>query len=424
MFSELLEPISPEKPAGDDISGEAEWQAIKEARRADDKLDRGSWDRPLKESDWHSVQELSTDLLSKKTKDLRLAIFLTEADLNLNKGFPGLSEDFRLIRDLILNFWDSGLLPLAEEGDLQYRAQALDWLGDPEKLGTAIRSIPLTKRSEGGRDYSWLDFDDARRVGWEKDTRTPAGDTDEARQRKREEALGSGHISREMFDAAMASTSRPALESIANDLEAAWTEFEGLDKAIDEKFGNEGPGLQGAKEAFEDCRNVVQEALKKKREQEPDPAQAAAQAQGEATAQWAGMGLMFDEEGAGSPGSMSSWLEAEKKVRAGNIKEGLAEMTRLAASEHGRIRFHRKLRLAETCLAMKRDRLAISILEELAKEIDVHHLEVWESAELLGRVWGRLYRCYKSGGDNGARASELFDRLCRLDPWQALRWEE
>ncbi len=423
-LEELLQPISAEKPAGDDQSGEPEWQAIKEARRSDDKFNRGNWDRPLKEADWHAVKELSVELLSRKTKDLRLAVFLTEANLNLNGGFAGLAESLHLVRDLLTTFWDSGLFPQIEDGDPQYRAQALDWLGSPEKLPEAIRGILLTQRSDGGQDYSWLNFEDARTVGWEKDLRTPTGDIDENKARKRESDLSGGHLSREMFEIALNSTSRAAIESISKDLDAAWTEFLELDKAIDEKFGGQGPGLQSAREAFEDCRSLILECSKKKREQEPDPSEAGTPGANEAPRSGFGPEGFFGDEYGGASGSSGSWSAAENLVRAGNVKEGLAEMTKLAAAEHGRIRFHRKLRLAETCFSIRRDRLAIAILEELAKEIDEHHLESWESAELLGRVWGRLYRSYKSGDEAQARAAELFDRLCRLDPWQALRWED
>lgn len=424
MLEELLQPISADKPAGDDQSAEPQWLAIKEARRSDDKFERGNWDRPLKESDWQAVKELSVELLSQKTKDLRLAVFLTEANLNLNGGFAGLAESLRLINGLVANFWDSGLFPPIEDGDVEYRAQALDWLGAPEKLPKAIRSILLTKRSDGGKDYSWSDFDDARKVGWEKDLRTSTGDIDENKARKRQTELADGHISREMFETAVSSSSRAAVESISKDLEAAWTDFSALDKTIDEKFGGQGPGLQAATEAFEDCRKVILESLKKKREQEPDSTESAGAAGANETERsgWGPDGFFSDE--IGGTGSGGSWQAAENLVRSGKVKEGLAEMTRLAASEHGRVRFHRKLRLAETCFSIKRDRLAISILEELARQIDEHHLESWESAELVGRVWGRLYRSYKSGETSKERGAELFDRLCRLDPWQALRWED
>jgi len=424
MLEEILQPISADKPSGDDVSGDPEWLALKEARRSDDKFNRGTWDRPLKEADWHAVQEIALELLSKKTKDLRLAIFLTEAKLNLKTGFPGLTEGLGVIRGLLSGFWDSGLYPQIEDGDVQFRAQALDWLGDRDKFAQAIRGLPLTKHSQGGPDYSWLDFDDARRVGWEKDLRTSTGDVDEAKAQKRAASLANGHISREQFEAVVSASPRAAAETIAKELEEAWTEFLSLDKEIDARFGDQGPGLQEARNAFEDCRNLMREIVKKKREQEPDPVEnsaASPDTPAPGTETLGGL-LTFDDSTDGHSGG--SWQAAENLVKAGNVKQGLAEMTKLAAAEYGRARFQRKLRLAETCLSIKRDRLGIAILEELAKVIDEHHLESWESAELLGRVWGRLYRCYKSSEAQSGRAGELFDRLCRLDPWQALRWED
>jgi type VI secretion system protein ImpA len=122
-----------------------------------------------------------------------------------------------------------------------------------------------------------------------------------------------------------------------------------------------------------------------------------------------------------------SWLDAEALIRAGQVEKGLVEMTRLAASEtNGRSRFQRKLLLAEVCLTTKRERLARSILEELAEQIDKFQLELWESSELIGNVWIKLHHLYKAGGDASEldRAVKLYERLCRLDPWQALGCSE
>jgi outer membrane PBP1 activator LpoA protein len=130
---------------------------------------------------------------------------------------------------------------------------------------------------------------------------------------------------------------------------------------------------------------------------------------------------------ASEAGSGSSWQAAEALVRSGQTDKGLAEMMRLAAHETtGRSRFQRKLLLAEVCLQTKRNRLARSILEELAENIDHFHLENWESSELISDVWTRLYRMYASSdnSDDNDRAAKLYERLCRLDPWQALRCAE
>jgi type VI secretion system protein ImpA len=108
------------------------------------------------------------------------------------------------------------------------------------------------------------------------------------------------------------------------------------------------------------------------------------------------------------------------------VDAGLAEMTRLAASETtGRNRFERKLLLAEICLNTNRERLARAVLEELAEQIDSHHLETWESSELISGVWSRLYKVYKKGDSSDSEeAAKLHGKLCRLDPWQALSCTE
>jgi type VI secretion system protein ImpA len=113
-------------------------------------------------------------------------------------------------------------------------------------------------------------------------------------------------------------------------------------------------------------------------------------------------------------------------VRSGQIEKGLAQMIQLAARETcGRNRFQRKLMLAEVCLASKRERLARNILEELAEQIDSLKLEMWETSELVASVWIRLYKLYKQGDSSDHdRAAKLYDRLCRLDPWQALNCGE
>jgi type VI secretion system protein ImpA len=129
----------------------------------------------------------------------------------------------------------------------------------------------------------------------------------------------------------------------------------------------------------------------------------------------------------GRGGSASgAWHEAEMMVRSGQIDKGLAQMIQLSARETcGRNRFQRKLLLAEVCLSSKRERLARAILEELAEQIDSLHLESWESTELIAGVWLRLHKLYK-GTDrpDPDRAAKLYERLCRLDPWQALNCGE
>ena len=114
-------------------------------------------------------------------------------------------------------------------------------------------------------------------------------------------------------------------------------------------------------------------------------------------------------------------------IRSGQVEKGLAAMMLLAANEtSGRSRFQRRFLLAEVCLASRRERLARSILEELAEQIDKFQLDLWESSELIGGVWTTLHKLYKrsADGSDADRATKLYERICRLDPWQAVGCDE
>ena len=119
-----------------------------------------------------------------------------------------------------------------------------------------------------------------------------------------------------------------------------------------------------------------------------------------------------------------AWSECERLARSGNVDRALAGMAALAASEpNGRIRFQRKLLLADLCLKTNRKKLATSILQELNEIIESHKLESWETSEMVGGVWSRLVRCYRdrsAGTADEGREAEFFLKLSRLDPWQAL----
>ncbi|RLM49523.1 type VI secretion system protein TssA, partial [Halobellus sp. Atlit-31R] len=59
----LLQPISPERPAGADLSFSADLDAIAHARKFDDpSLDQGEWLTELKEADWDFVVTRSASL--------------------------------------------------------------------------------------------------------------------------------------------------------------------------------------------------------------------------------------------------------------------------------------------------------------------------------------------------------------------------
>jgi type VI secretion system protein ImpA len=434
---QLLNPIPMAgMPAGIDMRWTPEWDRLKEARRFDDGLEAGRWQkRERKTADWTAVQQLASDLLRERTKDLQLSLWLTEANIKIG-GFSGLRDGFRVTRELMTRYWDNGLFPSMEDGP-EDRSGPFEWLNS--KLVDSIRAIPITARGDQGRDYSVIDLEDARRTGSEKSCKTADGDFDPVRKRAYDHALAEGHISQEMFEKAVSETPRSDCEQLASEFHQVFDEFKALEKTADEKFGDLAPNLAMCRNALDEMKQAVSDMLATRRKAEPDPPAVNALPEAEVSrgrlqnasdnANSIVMRFNLPIPGAQEtqPAASGSWQDADALIRSGQVEKGLVEMTRLAANETtGRNRFHRKLLLAEVCLETKRDRLAQSILEELAEHIDKFQLEHWESSELISGVWSRLYRIYKRNGDAeaGERAGKLYERLCRLDPWQALNCGE
>jgi type VI secretion system protein ImpA len=254
-FEALLSPVAGDNAAWKDVRY-GTYGAIEEARRADDDLDRGPWAREIKTADWAAVMEIATETLATKSKDLRVASWLAEA-LVRRYGFPGLRDGLHLIRALQERFWDE-LYPEIEEGDLEPRAAPLVWLN--EKLPLSIRQVPLTQ-GVSGENYAWLDWKESREV-------------DNLGQEAKAAALADGKIAGEQFDKTVESTSLAYYKILFEDLNQLFQEYEQLDQAVDENFGQLGrqaPTLRELKEAIEDCRTLVADIVKKKGGLPPEP---------------------------------------------------------------------------------------------------------------------------------------------------------
>jgi type VI secretion system protein ImpA len=384
----VLIPISAEKPGGEDLRPLKDWVEIKKAKpNLSDTADKRDWQpaNPVK-TDWSNYKELVEKALCTKSKDLELGVFLTESCARLH-GFAGVRDGIWAVRGLLTEFSDKGLYPLPENGSLEDRYGKLDWLND--KLAEVMREIPLTMRPSPAVNYSLNYRDEALRQN--------------------------GMITASEFESAVAAGSREEYEALVKDLEEARSEFSELEQAASEKFGPGALSFASANQVFDDCRTAVNSILRKKQGAPSNRANAA------------GLGSMHSLAlGSDTPqGSLGdSWVEAERKARAGDVDGALATMTALAAAEaNGRLRFQRKLLLADICLQTNRYKLAKSILEELNELVDKHNLTAWETSEMIGAVWTRLVRCYReksAGTANPDKAMEFFLKLSRLDPWQAL----
>jgi type VI secretion system protein ImpA len=427
ISDDILGPISADRPAGTDLRWTPEWDRIKEARRADDDLDAGKWvKRERKTADWRAVREMTIAALTERTKDLQLALWLTEANLRLY-GFPGLADGFRITRELMVRYWDHGLFPTMEDGP-EDRAGPFEWLNN--KLVDVIGAAPITVRSDGGTDYSFNDLMEARRVGSEGSWRKADGEADDGKKKAYDADIAAGRLSLDRFEEAVKATPRGAYEKFHFVFEEALGNFAELEKAVDEKFGDAAPQLSGCRSGLREIRVEVERILDRRRALEPPAAAVPVASAGDESQAANPVTVRFPlalPEASAVPSAGGSWEDAQILIRSGQIDKGLARMVQLAARETtGRSRFQRKLLLAEACLASQRLRLGRSILEELAEQIDKLQLEVWESSETISTVWSHLFKLYKQGGDSSdmEKAQKLYERLCRLDPWQALEFGE
>ncbi|MNZ02720.1 hypothetical protein D3C78_193750 [compost metagenome] len=133
----LLSPISSDQPCGQDLSFSNEFHAIKIAKTQDDPLlDQGDWVAEPKQADWHFVEQKSIELLTGKSKDLRLLGWLLEAWSNLY-GFEGTAKALELMHRTLNEYWTQ-LHPEIEDEDLDQRLGLLQ--------GSINHLIPLIKQ--------------------------------------------------------------------------------------------------------------------------------------------------------------------------------------------------------------------------------------------------------------------------------------
>jgi type VI secretion system protein ImpA len=106
-------------------------------------------------------------------------------------------------------------------------------------------------------------------------------------------------------------------------------------------------------------------------------------------------------------------------VRDGRTAEGLGMITSILATERsGRQRFRRRTQLAHLLMAAGKGKVAQPLLDELATEIETRRLEEWEPSEALAYPLELLMHCLTSADDE--RRTQLYTRICRLDPVRAV----
>jgi type VI secretion system protein ImpA len=257
LRDEILRPIPGANPAGENLRNTPPYDKIKEARRHEDDIPQGDWQRERKVADWPLTIKLATEALSKKSKDLQLAAWLTEAMLR-REGIGGLKEGLGILQGLVETFWEN-LYPELEDGDTEFRAAPLLWVG--ETFENAVKSAPLARKG-----FNFYQYKESRAVGYEQD----AADN-EAKMATRQAAIADRKLTAEQFDEAFTASPKAWYVELEANCDGVLEAIGTLSEACDSRFGKDSPSFGKLRQAVEEFQQSVHLLLQKKRELEPDP---------------------------------------------------------------------------------------------------------------------------------------------------------
>lgn len=119
--------------------------------------------------------------------------------------------------------------------------------------------------------------------------------------------------------------------------------------------------------------------------------------------------------------AVDAYALAQDALASGQGEKAFAIMRAdLSRQRSGRRRFRRTMQMVELAIAAGKDGIAQPLLEDIAAAIENHKLDAWEDPEQMASDLIKLMRYSKKIQGSSSDKQKLFDRICRLDPVQAL----
>ena len=123
----------------------------------------------------------------------------------------------------------------------------------------------------------------------------------------------------------------------------------------------------------------------------------------------------------GGDGKDRMYERALGEVRAGRPQKAIELLLReLDREKSARGRFLRQSQLARIMVESGFDAIARPILDEMLQRMEKHSLEEWEAGPMLAQPLAALYKCLEKTGEDASRQQQVYLRICRLDPVQAM----
>jgi len=242
----LLAPLSGPQPGGEDLSFSAAFDDLAEMRRADDPtLKQGEWVTPIKQADWTGVARLCETLLASQTKDLRLALWLTEARA-MTQGYAGLASGLGLCAALCEQHWDH-LHPLPDGDDAEERIGNIAWM--LQRLVELAIALPVTTGRKGQR-YTLQDLHHARQWQTQAERAGQPADTLPADQ--------PNAITVAQFRQAVQETPAEQLRNVVDALRSSRAQLQAWQGVVDTRLGDDGPSFVSARESLEQAGHELE----------------------------------------------------------------------------------------------------------------------------------------------------------------------
>jgi len=116
-----------------------------------------------------------------------------------------------------------------------------------------------------------------------------------------------------------------------------------------------------------------------------------------------------------------AYVAAMQALRDGQERKAFEILQQdIGRRRSGRERFRRRMQLVELCASTNKPNVAQPILDDLAAAIENHKLDDWEDPGLVASALATLMKMSVKIQNDKAAQQKLFERICRLDPAQAL----
>lgn len=139
----LLVPLEGDSPCGPDLEYDPTFQALEQAAAGKPERQYGDKTYPAEPPDWRTVHHHAAEL-AQRTRDLRVAVWLTRAETNLN-GLPGAVHGLQLVQGLLERHWAHvhPRLDADDDNDPTMRLNAVLPLYAPEAVPADLRAAAL-----------------------------------------------------------------------------------------------------------------------------------------------------------------------------------------------------------------------------------------------------------------------------------------